>query len=124
MRLYLDTNVIIDIMENRDSSSYDLLLRSLLCQYKIVLSSTVWKELGRTGHEQERHTFVKLLENNRKVIFVHHEPQDLVDARTVPTHAMDALHYVLARRHADALVTRNLKDFPFTDLLIDRPERF
>jgi len=124
MRLYLDTNVIVDILEDRDPTSADLFLRSLACEHTLVLSSWLFQELANIGKASMGETIQSLLGGNEKVVFVRHAPSDMALADDLLTHFADALHYVLARRYADALVTHNLKDYPFTDLPIGKPEMF
>jgi predicted nucleic acid-binding protein len=67
---------------------------------------------------------LKLFENNKKVVFCTHTREDALFAEKVPTHFADALHYILAKKHADGLVTFNTKDFPFKDIRIGKPDIF
>lgn len=122
MRLYLDTNVIVDILEDRDLSSASLFLRALSCEHTLILSELLFRELQNIGFHEEGNTIVQELRHNKKVSFVTPTEVDMAAANQLPTHFADALHYVLALRTADALVTRNLKDFPFTGILIRKPE--
>ena len=122
MRLYLDTNVIVDILDDRDPSSASLFLRALSCEHTLILSDLLFRELQNIGFHEEGNTIVQELRHNKKVSFVAPTDEELIAARRLPTHAADALHYVLAVRYADALVTRNIKDFPFTGILIRKPE--
>jgi len=124
MRLYLDTNVLVDILDREDSASYNLFLRSLRCQYTLVISSWAILELVKIGFAQESDTLLKLLARNEKVVFIRQEPSDNVIARHVRTHFADAVHYVIARRSADAIVTRDRTGFPFRDILVGTPEEF
>jgi hypothetical protein len=63
-----------------------------------------------------------MLERHKKISWVKQASSDALMARTVSTHHADAIHYLIAKRSAEAIVTRNIKDFPFTDILIKRPE--
>ncbi len=124
MRLYLDTNVIVDIIEDRDARSADLVLRAFACEHELVLSSLLVRELTNIGHSLESTNVLQWVLRKNKIIFVDYTPEEVVAARALPTHLADAVHYVLARRHADALVTRNVRDFPFTDIPVGKPEEF
>lgn len=122
MRIYLDTNILIDVLENRNSTSYELIIRSLCCAHTIIISSWTIHELENVGFNSK--PILKLFTYNKKVIFCNHTKEDVKIASALPTHFADALHYVLAKKYADALVTQNIKDFPFKDISIGKPEIF
>lgn len=124
MRLYLDTNVLVDILDREDSASYNLFLRSLRCQHTLVISSWALRELARIGYEQQCYTIMAILGANKKVIFVRKMRDDEIVARTAATHYADAVHYAIAKRTADGIVTWNTRDFPFTDIIVGKPSEF
>jgi|GEM_PF-5525223 len=124
MRLYLDTNVIVDILERRSAESYDLFIRSLRCQHTIVISSWTLRELARIGYERQCDTLMSMLGGNKKVVFIRKDPADDVAARHAATHFADGVHYSLAKRSADGIVTWNIRDFPFTDIRVGTPRDF
>jgi predicted nucleic acid-binding protein len=117
MRLYLDTNVIMDFLRDRDSAAYRLLVRALRCEHEILLSELTLLELARHHAQADIRSFVMFGEASGKLRLVRVEDADCVKAGRLRTHYADALHYTLAMRHADALVTRNSKDFPFPGVL-------
>lgn len=121
MCLYLDTNVIVDILRERKPASYDLFLRSLRCQHTLVISSWALRELARIGYEQQCDTIMRLLGANKKIIFVSKTPEDELVAERAPTYFADAVHYAIAKRSADGIATWNTRDFPFTDILVGTP---
>lgn len=124
MRLYLDTNVIVDLLDDRHPASYDLFIRSLLCQHTLVVSSWAVAELIHIGYGQQSDTFLQFLMHNKKVVFVQQDSSDKAKAENVSTHFADAVHYVIAKRCAEGIVTWNWRDFPFTDIIVGTPEDF
>lgn len=123
MRIYLDTCIYIDYLEDRKDNlrplglfAYQIFKRALECEFVIVISPPVLKEIE--GHESGN-GFKSLIESLRaknKLSFIaaqkHHynEARDL--ARIRNTTYADTLHALLARESgAEILVTRNLKDF-------------
>jgi predicted nucleic acid-binding protein len=119
MRIYLDTNVIMDLLLGRDSAAYQLVIKICSEQHEVIISSLVVAELERNGLSAEG--FIALLCSNTIVITCSPDEHDRMEARQLPTHFADALHYVLACRYgADYLVTKNIKDFPFDN--IRRPD--
>lgn len=125
MRLYLDTNVIVDVLERRDPASYDLFMRSLRCQHTLVISSWAMRELMRIGYGTQCDTIMKLLAENKKVIFVTKTRQDEIFARQdTTTHFSDAVHHAIALRSAEGIATWNTRDFRYDDIVVGRPSDF
>lgn len=122
MKLYLDTNVIMDFLRARNSATYYLLMRALRCEHELVLSELTIQELLRHHKRGDIRTFVLFAEASGKLQLVRSDSVDRSDAKHLPTHYADALHYTLAVRYADAFVTCNSKDFPFTTIPVVRPE--
>ena len=117
MRLYLDTNVIMDFLLDRHQPSTDLILRSIACAHELFVSDWTFTELQQQGLMTETQWFVAFCGRKLSVIVATHD--DMLFARALPTHAQDALHYALARS-CDALVMHNVRDFPFPRVVTPR----
>ena len=128
MKLYIDTNVIIDFLWNRDSSAYSLFCRALRCEFSLIISPVVLEELRFQGLAPETTTFIKLFSTADKLEIVPSTFEDRLLARKEmsgkKTHYNDALHKVLsAKSKADIFVTNNIKHFKcFSDLVVRRPD--
>jgi predicted nucleic acid-binding protein len=121
MRLYLDTNVIMDFLLGRDSAAYKLIIKICIERHEVIVSSLLLQELEKHGLRID--PLIALLQSHTMVIFCSATKDDRMQAELLPTHYADALHKVLATRYgADILVTKNVKDFPFKDILIKRAD--
>ncbi len=128
MRIYVDTNVYLDYLLERENKSgqslddiaFEVLRRARSCEFEIVLSDHVLNELYRQVDVEQAEMLWGMLK--KKIVPVQTEQQDIDLARTLPTHVADALHIVLARKMgAEIVVTRNVADF--RDLMeTKRPE--
>ena len=121
-QLYLDTNVIMDFFLNRDSAAYTILIRALQCEFFIITSPLVIRELLYQGLEQETKMLINLLKNQNKVQICTIKQEHKREARKLQTHYADALHKVLAKSSNAVLVTKNTKDYPFTDIIVKMPD--
>ena len=85
--------------------------RSIRCEFRILLSDWVAKELyNKLDPAQTRMLFEFL---KKKIIKVESDEEDIKKAKRLnPNHYEDALHAILANKNnADYLITRNIKDF-------------
>ncbi len=126
--LYLDTNVIMDHILDRDFTSTALLRSALECHHDLLISAHTMQELEHQGLRDGSQWLVEIFRGFGKLHYCAETPPDLAHAqdivRTHQTHFADALHKTIAKRHgADILVTKNIKDFRcFTDIPIMRPD--
>lgn len=123
MRLYLDTNVIMDFFLDRRASANTLFMNTFKCIYTIVISNVVLKELKFQKVDVDN--LFKMLESADKLEILKTTTAELVLADLMSeTHHNDALHYLLAKRAGvECLVTSNIKDFgSFTDINVMRPD--
>lgn len=125
-RIYCDTNVYIDLFEDRKAKFRDLSEFALNVfkkvrdkEYKLVISDWLLTELKKYNHDKH---FLDLLDSFKKdhIIKVETTKEDKDKARELSqSNYPDALHVILAKK-ADAiyLVTRNIQDFAeFRDLI-------
>lgn len=117
MRFYVDTNVYIDYFADRTQSKF--FTKVLTQGWTIIISSFVLKELQAYFPTNLAEPFWKTLNFEYvKVI-----PADFQRAKNIPTHIEDALHVAVAlRTGADAIITRNLKDFINLEILVIHPD--
>lgn len=128
MRIYVDTNVIMDFLLGRDESAFNLFMKSLKCKHFIVISDLVLSELRFQKLENESSRFLNLCESHRKISVEKTSEADKEIARKLlllyETHFNDALHKVLAvNAGADCIVTKNIRDFKcFDDIDVRMPD--
>jgi predicted nucleic acid-binding protein len=126
--IYLDTNVIMDFLLDRDSSAFNLIMKSISCQFCIIISDRVIKELHYQGLDTEMKNLFTVLTTAHKLYIDNTLDSDRITAieliKHYKTHYSDALHKVIAKRNnVRYIVTKNIKDFKcFTDINIMRPE--
>lgn len=132
-RIYVDTNVYMDLFENRSDRlrplgefAHQLFKRTFNCEFKIIISSEVIRELEKHGHNDRIKTMMDELKGYNKLDFVHTEKNDMNKAakRKDISHFNDRLHYILAEKaNAEMFITRNWADFcGLGDLPILLPE--
>ena len=135
-KVYCDTNVYVDLFQNRKQRFQDFAEFALAFfqrvrdeEYVLVISDWVYTEIKKPhimGSDNELKELLSSFEEHQK-IHVEKTREDVVKAKELsPNNFDDALHVILAKK-ADAiyLVTRNIKDFEeFRDIIeIDLPER-
>jgi len=123
MRLYVDTNVIMDFLLDRRSSAYDLIKEALKCKHSFVISDIVVEELS--FQNMDFRSLFKILDSAGKLDILKNTSEESRQAKLVSqTHYNDALHYFIAKRAGvDCLVTSNVRDFSwFNDLMVKRPD--
>jgi predicted nucleic acid-binding protein len=108
MRVYVDTNVFMDFLYNRNSAAYRFFVKTLSCMHTIVISDVVLEELSFQKVDSD--SLMRLLSHKIEVIPTISE--DKLRAKRLLTHYNDALHICIAERSkVDAIITRNKKDF-------------
>lgn len=119
MKIYCDTNFYIDYLENRTdklrplgSFAFELLRRTVECEFKIIISDFVISELEKYIKEERIKELLITLEKAKKLLVILKSNKDIQKARRLSKNKSDALHAVLAKKaDAEYIVTRNLKDF-------------
>ena len=128
LKLYLDTNIYIDYFDGRVDNlrplgkfAFNLLKRTLECEFQIIISSLVLDELTYNTYKENMLSLIKDLKEKDlkekdKLMIIEVNEEDVKNTikikRERKTTHNDTLHAVLANRiKADFLVTRNLKDF-------------
>jgi predicted nucleic acid-binding protein len=118
-KLYIDTNVIIDLIDDRENEFGEnlvehasrLFTEAILCKYNLILSDWLLVELNKyVIPESIRMLFVL---SKKKIIHQKICDEDKIKASQLsPEHSDDALHIVLAEKaNADIIVTSNTAHF-------------
>ena len=118
-KLYIDTNVIIDMIQNRDNeygrnigkyASY-LFSESRKCKFYVVISDWTIKESYKYLDPTELRLFIQLLK--KKIIKQKYDNLDKKKAKNLSSkNFTDALHVILAEKsNSDMIITSNIKDF-------------
>lgn len=121
--IYVDTDCYIDHFEGRVDKlrplgefAYNLIRKSILCEYRIIISNIVIDELEFNGYGHKTSELISDLKEAEKLVFIEETSQDDEKARKIKrertTPLNDTKHAVLsARSGAVFFVTRNMKDF-------------
>lgn len=128
MRIMLDTNIMIDILEQREpffTDSYLVLRNALLngdlCMMPVSVTTDIAYILRKNPNVK-----TKLLELSDMVALTDVLPTDFQEAlNSEITDFEDALLVANAKRNkADCIVTRNAKDFTGTQIKVMTPKEF
>ncbi len=121
--IYLDTNIYLDYFEGRVDNlrplgefAFQLIKRAVSCEFIIILSPHVMRELENNYDENKINNFFSDLREINKLIEVDINENDKQKARELSInkniHYSDALHVVLAiKSNAEVLITRNIIHF-------------
>ncbi|MFH0797950.1 MAG: type II toxin-antitoxin system VapC family toxin [Candidatus Woesearchaeota archaeon] len=121
MKIYLDTNIYIDLFEDRTSNfkplgefAHQILKRTFSCEFKIIASPLILDELKNNKHLEHGTDLLADLEKANKLEFVNISYNDKKTA-SMPkegSHYADRLHYIIAEKaNADFFITGNWRDF-------------
>ncbi len=118
-KLYVDTNIIIDAVENRKNlfgknignPAIDLFYVALQCKYYLMISDWTLEELSHLRKISSFKSFFGVLK--KKIVRVTYSVSDVNDAKIrSKENTDDALHIIIAEKEgADLIVTRNIKHF-------------
>ncbi len=129
--IYPDTNFYMDHFEGRVDKlrplgefAYNLLRKSVECEYKIIISSLVIDELEFNGLGDKIKELIGDLKDVHKLIYAEETENDEKKARQLrqklKTSLNDTKHAVIANRmKAKFLVTRNMDDFKKLQHLVE-----
>ena len=130
--LYLDTNIFLDVVQNRINKqgkdiatpAAKLLLEALACKYYIAISTWTLKQIYNQLKVEEINMLFSMI--RKKIIPVNYDSLDIQNAKQISaTNFDDALHIILAEKlGVDFIVTRNIDDFLKigSNIPIRRPE--
>ena len=130
MNLFIDTNVVMDAVACRipfaDSAIRVFQMKSEGQQ--LFVSDLTYANMVYSGRKiMERDTLYDLLIRLRQYITIVGVGEDAVDKalRLRPKDFEDALQYFAAKQvNADYIITRNKKDFGFSDIPVLEPSEF
>jgi hypothetical protein len=121
--IYLDTCIYLDYWERRtdnlrplDEFAFQILKRTVECEFEIVISDLVLAELEKYLALDSIRTILNPLEKLRKIRIVKKSKNDLEKVSSLyyetRIHKSDILHAILAKKAgAIYLVTRNIEHF-------------
>jgi len=124
-RLYVDSNVYLDYLEARSNGlrplqefAFNVFKRAISCEFEIVLSSEVLRELNKHGIEEKKlFLWLDELFSRKKIFRAKAEIEDLAEAKNYPNFS-DALHAVIAKRTGcEFIVTRDAHFSQFRELV-------
>ena len=131
MKVFLDTNVALDFLMHRDGFFEEA--RAVMAlgyngYCELFLSSLSFSNIAYIARKKfEGGLLYDCLAEIRELVSVTGVDQDVVDS-AIALHAKDfedAMQYFSARSIiADCIVTRNVKDFPFSDITVMTPHEF
>lgn len=118
-KIYVDTNIFLDALLDRDSEwgrdlgtpAMSVFSQAKHGQFKIIVSDWTLQELGKhIDKEKVRELFSKIGEE--QIIHCSYTKEQKRKAKEASNHWEDYLHGVIAEKEgADCIVTRNVKDF-------------
>lgn len=129
MKLFLDTNVILDLLENRKPWVHDVMVLFQLAMDKRVdlfVSDLTFVNISYITrksftHQQLYEVFSRL----RKFVRVVGLGRDVIDEAIAACHVdfEDSVQYFAAcRERVDYIITRNEKDFSFSEIQVFNPK--
>lgn len=131
MKVFLDTNVALDFLMHRDGFFEEA--RAVIAlgyngYCELFLSSLSFSNIAYIARKKfEGGSLYDCLAEMRELVSVTNVGQDVVDS-AIALHAKDfedAMQYFSASSIiADCIVTRNVKDFPFSDIKVMTPHEF
>ena len=131
IHVFLDTNVVIDLLGNRVLFSHDAEVIATLAEHRKIklfcstlTISTVYYVLRREHSETEIRNIIHKF--SMLCSFLSLEENQILDSLTSPfSDYEDALQHEIARRNnCDFIVTRNTKDFTKAEVSVLSPSEF
>lgn len=130
MKVLIDTNIMIDVLTNRDGRSgfsatvIDLCAKQVIDGYVALHSiSNMYYILRKQYSDAERRTILKRYNEILKVAEVGNDVVDTAINNTAISDYEDALQYTCAETvGADYIVTRNIKDYGKAEIRAISPE--
>lgn len=130
MKLYIDTNVIIDAIQDRNNlngknlgtAAAKIFFDALTCKHYLIISTWMLEELYRFVNVDDTRALFQMIRNN--IITIQHTDEDIKRAKESENYD-DMLHLILAEKaDADCIVTNNIKHFREFDttIKIRKPE--
>ncbi len=134
MRIYLDTNIYLDWLECRTDRlrplgefAFQIIRRTLECEFEIIISDVVLFELKRHTKMNEVMDLINKLSKKNKIIKIEKSEEDRSEAQRISPetgiHWQDVAHALLAKKaDAECLITRDAHLFDLNLLQTKFPE--
>lgn len=131
MRVFLDTNIALDLLLEREEFVDDakmVVAYCLNCQHSLYLSSISFANISFIARKGYGGKDVKeILRLLRKLVRVSPSDEQVVDDSLIADNKdfEDAMQYYSASAvNADVIITRNVQDFPLGSIKIVNPKDF
>ena len=119
MKVYCDTNVFLDFMDDRYDKirplgdfAFGMFQRGWDCLFYLVFSEWNYEELRKFKSEEEIKELLGYFEEKKKLIRVKYSQEEKRAAMQTSSHWQDELHMIIAlRENCEKFVTRNVSDF-------------
>lgn len=129
-KLFVDTNVVIDLLDKRDEfyiSAVKLFTLAYKKEVLLYISPLTYATASYILRKHSKNELRKLLSNLRELSHVVFIDEQIVDEALVSgfDDFEDALQYFSAiKENVDAIITRNVKDFSLSRLPVVTPDEF
>ena len=128
MKLFLDTNIVIDYLAKRQPFAEDVCQMVMLCcqkNYELCVSSLSFTTIYYVLRKQYGHEHLLTLLSDVADLFTIATVDDKIVQEALSSHFTDfedAIQcYTAVAGNADVIVTRNIKDFSQSPLLVKTP---
>ncbi|MCC7574858.1 type II toxin-antitoxin system VapC family toxin [Candidatus Woesearchaeota archaeon] len=111
MKIYVDTNVFIDLIKENSSRRkservYEFFKKGWNCAFELIVSDWTRTEICRHVKEEELTLLFNEFKTKNKLYFVTHTKEETQEAKSRNEHWQDELHLMLAKKSgADMIVT-------------------
>jgi len=130
-KLYVDTNVFLDIIKDRKNifgvdiatPAAKMFFDAATCKFYILISKLTVEQIYRRCTYDECNTLFNIIKN--KIIVVGYDANDRINTKNRSSNFEDAMHIILAEKsNADLIITRNVEHFLQigTHIEIKKPE--
>ena len=129
-RIFLDTNVLLDFVLSREGEqdAMDIFQMGEDNEIELVVSFLTMANVAYVARKHrtrdELYEYLRELSSLFRILPMD-QSQYLEALNTIVSDFEDMLQYVCARKYkCNVIITRNIKDFPFSDILVLSPKQF
>ncbi|MGV8171657.1 MAG: type II toxin-antitoxin system VapC family toxin [Candidatus Woesearchaeota archaeon] len=127
LKIYCDTNVFLDYLDNRSDRlrplglfAFEFFSRGWDCLFQLVVSDWTLTELRKYSSQKDIDELLGYFKEKNKLFVANCSPRDFDEAKKMSSHWQDALHFLMAKKmNCDKLVTRDKEGFSAFSSKID-----